>query len=174
MATIVNNTVSHIWKFLRKWIFLFYLCFNWRIIALQNCVGFCQTSTWISHRSITFLIKKKKEKNLRARRAKSSWRAPPLLNLRIYYHLPPPTPLFLLFCLEKVEEGGDTVMIPDLHSSHMGPLFLPVFPRKGTVAFTVAYKVNHSLILWHSSSTLRCLPKISENMCPQKDLHVNV
>ena len=24
--------------------------FNWRIIALQCCVGFCQTSTWISHR----------------------------------------------------------------------------------------------------------------------------
>ena len=23
-----------------------YLFFNWRIIALQNCVGFCQTSTW--------------------------------------------------------------------------------------------------------------------------------
>ena len=28
----------------------FFLFFNWRIIALQNCVGFCQTSTWISHR----------------------------------------------------------------------------------------------------------------------------
>ena len=24
--------------------------FNWRIIALQYCVGFCHTSTWISHR----------------------------------------------------------------------------------------------------------------------------
>ena len=27
---------------------------NWRIMALQNCVGFCQTSTWISH-SYTYL-----------------------------------------------------------------------------------------------------------------------
>ena len=27
-----------------------YLFFNWRIITLQNCVCFCQTSTWISHR----------------------------------------------------------------------------------------------------------------------------
>ena len=26
-----------------------YLFFNWRIIALQNFVVFCQTSTWISH-----------------------------------------------------------------------------------------------------------------------------
>ena len=26
--------------------------FNWRIIALQYCVGFCHTSTWISHRYI--------------------------------------------------------------------------------------------------------------------------
>ena len=24
--------------------------FNWRIIALQYCVGFCHTLTWISHR----------------------------------------------------------------------------------------------------------------------------
>ena len=24
--------------------------FNWRIIALQCCAGFCHTSTWISHR----------------------------------------------------------------------------------------------------------------------------
>ena len=31
-------------------IFLIYLFFNWPITALQNCVGFCQTSTWISHR----------------------------------------------------------------------------------------------------------------------------
>ena len=25
--------------------------FNWRIVALQYCVGFCHTSTWISHMS---------------------------------------------------------------------------------------------------------------------------
>ena len=31
-------------------LFLFYLFFNWRIIALQNVAVFCQTSTWISHR----------------------------------------------------------------------------------------------------------------------------
>ena len=24
--------------------------FNWRIVALQYCVGFCHTATWISHR----------------------------------------------------------------------------------------------------------------------------
>ena len=30
--------------------FLINLFFNWRIIALQNCVGFCQASPWISHR----------------------------------------------------------------------------------------------------------------------------
>ena len=33
-------------------IFKIYLFFNWRIIALQNFVGFCQTSTCISHRFI--------------------------------------------------------------------------------------------------------------------------
>ena len=26
------------------------ICFNWRIIALQYCDGFCHTSTWICHR----------------------------------------------------------------------------------------------------------------------------
>ena len=31
---------------LKKYIFNF----NWRIIALQYCVGFCQTTVWISHR----------------------------------------------------------------------------------------------------------------------------
>ena len=31
-------------------LFYIYLFFNWRIIALQNFVVFCQTSTWISHR----------------------------------------------------------------------------------------------------------------------------
>ena len=29
--------------------FNIYLFFNWRIIALRNCVGFCQMLTWISH-----------------------------------------------------------------------------------------------------------------------------
>ena len=33
--------------------FLIYLLFNWRIIAFQNYAAFCQTSTWISHHSLT-------------------------------------------------------------------------------------------------------------------------
>ena len=28
------------------WIYLF---FNWRIITLQNCIGFCHISVWINH-----------------------------------------------------------------------------------------------------------------------------
>ena len=33
-----------------KYIFSFnFFVFNWRIIALQYCVGFCHTSTWIHH-----------------------------------------------------------------------------------------------------------------------------
>ena len=31
-------------------IFFILFIFNWRIIALQCCVGLCHTSTWISHR----------------------------------------------------------------------------------------------------------------------------
>ena len=30
--------------------FIINLLFYWRIFALQNCVAFCQASTWISHR----------------------------------------------------------------------------------------------------------------------------
>ena len=35
---------------LRIFIFFYLFIFNWRIIALQYCIGFYQTSTWISHR----------------------------------------------------------------------------------------------------------------------------
>ena len=36
--------------------FFFFLFFYWGIIALQNFVVFCQTSTWISHRYIYIYI----------------------------------------------------------------------------------------------------------------------
>ena len=40
----------HWWLvFFKKILFIF----NWRIIALRCCVGFCHTSTWISHGSIS-------------------------------------------------------------------------------------------------------------------------
>ena len=51
-----RNTVGKILKkdFFSWFIFLFFLfvcfIFNWRIVALQHCVGFCQISSWISHR----------------------------------------------------------------------------------------------------------------------------
>ena len=59
-----NNKVcfvnQKVWtSFLRSWVgggwvlFLFFFSifvFNWKIIALQYCVGFCHMSTWISHR----------------------------------------------------------------------------------------------------------------------------
>ena len=35
---------------LSDWTELNWFIFNWRIIALQYCVGFCHTSAWISHR----------------------------------------------------------------------------------------------------------------------------
>ena len=30
--------------------------FNWRIVALQYCIGFCHISTWISHRYISVFL----------------------------------------------------------------------------------------------------------------------
>ena len=39
------------WRMIFKKQYFFNLFgFNWRIIALQYCIGFCHTSTWISHR----------------------------------------------------------------------------------------------------------------------------
>ena len=50
----ISKTIS-LWSRWQSWFFwgvsfsyLFIL--NWRIIALQYCVGLCHTSTWISHR----------------------------------------------------------------------------------------------------------------------------
>ena len=42
-----SKRVEHDWATDLIWSDLF---FNWRIIALQNFVVFCQTSTWIRHR----------------------------------------------------------------------------------------------------------------------------
>ena len=48
-------TPSDIWKFIcaknmrPETLKFFLFIFNWRIIALQCCVGFCHTSAWISH-----------------------------------------------------------------------------------------------------------------------------
>ena len=33
-------------------VLLLLFIFNWRLIALQYCVGFCHTTTWVSHRHI--------------------------------------------------------------------------------------------------------------------------
>ena len=43
------NIYLFIWQ---NWFYKF--IFNWRIIALQYCVGFCHISTWNSHRVIHF------------------------------------------------------------------------------------------------------------------------
>ena len=38
------------WPLFRLWdLFYFLFIFNWRIIALQYCSGFCHISTWTSH-----------------------------------------------------------------------------------------------------------------------------
>ena len=45
----VEHCLAHGWgPIYRSVFFLIYL--NWRIIALQYCIGFCHTSTWIRHR----------------------------------------------------------------------------------------------------------------------------
>ena len=33
----------------RRFFFFKFISFNWRLISLQYCTGFCHTSTWISH-----------------------------------------------------------------------------------------------------------------------------
>ena len=49
--SISYTLISYLWHLFCNWKFgSFKKLFNLRIIALQNCVGFCHTSTWISHR----------------------------------------------------------------------------------------------------------------------------
>ena len=45
-----KTPVESIFTFVLFSIFKKLFIFNWRIIVLQYCVGFCHTSTWISHR----------------------------------------------------------------------------------------------------------------------------
>ena len=47
----LNVTSQHSSKYYYFIVFLFFLInlFNWRIITLQYCSGFCHTLTWISH-----------------------------------------------------------------------------------------------------------------------------
>ena len=46
----LNKTMEHSKVILQPSLFKNVFIFNWRIIALQYCVGFYQISTWISHR----------------------------------------------------------------------------------------------------------------------------
>ena len=52
---------KHIFKICIYMLFFFYIIqkiylFNWRIIALQCCIGFCHTSTWIDYRYVSSLL----------------------------------------------------------------------------------------------------------------------
>ena len=54
------NSLKTIMLALLIFFFLIYLFFSWRIIALQNFVVFCQTSTWISHKALLTLKEEKR------------------------------------------------------------------------------------------------------------------
>ena len=41
--------LSNLQNYEREISFFFFFNFNWRLITLQYCGGFCHTSTWISH-----------------------------------------------------------------------------------------------------------------------------
>ena len=60
---------------------------NWRIIALQYCVGFCHTSTWISHKHIyiRFLPLEPPLANILTAWAQTSSQAAPKLLTRRHY-----------------------------------------------------------------------------------------
>ena len=52
-STLFYFTILYWFCHTLTWLFIVLICkfiFNWRIIALQYCVGLCHTSAWISHR----------------------------------------------------------------------------------------------------------------------------
>ena len=49
------NNYSFLYASFLKLFSIFKFVFNWRIITVQNCVGFCHTATWISHIWFTFM-----------------------------------------------------------------------------------------------------------------------
>ena len=57
-----NNHVQTLWWFRQVVcllsVYFLKFAFNWKIIALQHCAGFCHTSTWMSHRCthVPFLL----------------------------------------------------------------------------------------------------------------------
>ena len=77
------------WRLIPCHFHLFKVHFNWRIIALQYCVGFCHTSTWISHRYIYVpsLLKL----------APTSHPIPPLQIVTEYWFEHPKSPLAIYF-----------------------------------------------------------------------------
>ena len=47
----LQNCLTVLFSGIRDWVYFFLLfMFNWRITALQYCVGFCHTSAWLSHK----------------------------------------------------------------------------------------------------------------------------
>ena len=46
----VTGKYSHYYVITLFFKLFFKIYFNWRIIALQCCLGFCHTTTWISHK----------------------------------------------------------------------------------------------------------------------------
>ena len=96
--------------------------FDWRIIALQYCVGFCHTATWISHR-YTY--------------------APFLLNLPPTSHPIPPLSVvteyrFELWVIQQIP-AGCLFTCGNVHVSMLLSPFVPLspFPTVSTSLFCV-------------------------------------
>ena len=51
----VPDPMSSMGVWIKQESLIFFKIFNWKITALQHCVGFCHTRTWINHKYIFVL-----------------------------------------------------------------------------------------------------------------------
>ena len=158
-------------------VFLIYYIFNWRIIALWRCVGFCCTSAWVSHRcpcvpSLTGLPPPPSPATLQAVTEHHSefpgshGTFPPLCILHMMMHafqccsLRPAQPLLPPLCPRSVL--CVCVSAAALWMGSSGPSFSVQFSHSGVSNTVQPHGLQASLSFTNSWSLLQLMPIKSE------------
>ena len=85
--------------------------FNWRIIVLQYCVGFCHTLAWISHLLLLLFSRQVLSDSLRPQGLQQAWPPCPLPSLGV---LSSSCPLNL-WCIQLLPSSPPALLHPSQH-----------------------------------------------------------